>query len=283
MLDNMSNDKIEALKAELLQNPNSSPNPRSFYLLAKEYIALGMSDEAESVCKQGLQRYPEYLCANILLGKIYMARKLNKEAIKEFERVVNIMPSNLFVYKKLTELYYAIGEKDKAVEIYIKILSMGKDNLTYPVFLPKSKVIPDVSLLSKAKEIDDNKHIQEVASNDRPFKAFDDMESQIKPKDFEETSVYIEEPVFIEELFVFNIQSFNTAIDENLYDDNILTVVDNTDEDMIVKPSFIDIGLRTQSMDTGYENNETKLKKLDSMLLRFKKRQQEVLYQNAII
>ncbi|MBF0542378.1 MAG: tetratricopeptide repeat protein [Nitrospirae bacterium] len=237
MKDNdMAAKKVETLQTKISQTPSTG----LFYLLSEEYLRLGMFDEAEILCKQGIERHPDYICAHILLGKIYMAKREYKEAIKAFEAVIKLMPSNLYAYKKLTEIYASLGQKDKAIDLYLKALSSGTEKSKVSkrsrVFLPKSEM----------------------------------LKKEIKPCDFEKPSEN-------EDLFKFILESLGQPFDnERFTDDGFLTNFQDINEELTTQnlQSSYKISETNQSTEVNCKEN-TKLKKLDNMLLSLKRRQQQ--------
>lgn len=117
----MSMDDIEKLKARVERDPDS----KLFLPLAEEYRKAGMLDDAISVLLRGLERQPGYTSARVALGKIYLERKMIEDARREFEKVINAVPDNLFAHKKLAEIYRDIGEIDRALSEYKTVIQLN--------------------------------------------------------------------------------------------------------------------------------------------------------------
>jgi tetratricopeptide (TPR) repeat protein len=258
----MANNKVETLQKKISDTPSAG----LFYLLSEEYMRLGLYDEAEILCKQGILRHPDYICAHILLGKIYMAKRLLKDAVKEFEAVIKLMPHNLYAYKKLTEIYAAIGDNDKALELYVKALSSGIDKQTPPrksrVLLPKT--INNTQILNKETKL----KVQERAVSD--FHISQKTPNPICNPVFPPNPQPAVRPSDNEDLFEFILESF--ADNGILADDDILTTFQDINDEII---NHYDFGAINQSISVNIEEN-SKIKKLDNMLLRLKMRQQEI-------
>ncbi|HXX53544.1 MAG TPA: tetratricopeptide repeat protein [Thermodesulfovibrionales bacterium] len=114
-------EEIEKLRIRVEKDPNS----RLFLPLAEEYRKMGMLDEAISVILSGLERQPGYTSARVALGRIYLEKNMIEEARNEFEKVVSVIPDNLFSHKKLAEIYREHGETLKAVDEYRKVIQLN--------------------------------------------------------------------------------------------------------------------------------------------------------------
>lgn len=117
----MSPDEIERLRVKIEKDPNS----RLFLPLAEEYRKSGMPDEAIAVLQLGLERNPGYTSAMVALGRIYLEKSMLHEARDKFEEVVSIVTGNLFAHRKLADIYRELGEKEKALAEYKKVLRLN--------------------------------------------------------------------------------------------------------------------------------------------------------------
>jgi len=114
-------EEIEKLRMRVEKDPNS----RLFLPLAEEYRKTGMLDEAISVILSGLERHSGYTSARVALGRIYLEKNMVEEARDEFEKVVSVIPDNLFSHKKLAEIYRERGETHKAIDEYRKVMQLN--------------------------------------------------------------------------------------------------------------------------------------------------------------
>ncbi len=117
----MSRDDIERLLKKISEDPES----KLFVPLAEAYRKAGMVAEAISTLVQGLEKQPHYLSARVSLGNIYMSQGLLNEASMEFEEVAASIPDNLYVHKKLAEIYRELGEKDKTFQELNTVLKLN--------------------------------------------------------------------------------------------------------------------------------------------------------------
>ncbi len=117
----MANEELEKLRQRVEKDPLS----KLFVPLAEEYRKMGMVDEAISVLLRGLENQPNYMTARVALGKIYLEKKMLKEAKEEFKKVVTVIPDNLFALKKIAEISEELGELDEAIEAYQRITKLN--------------------------------------------------------------------------------------------------------------------------------------------------------------
>ncbi len=74
-------------------------------------------DEAIAVCKEGLEKNPDYLPGRLLLGRCYLEKEMPAEAKIELEKVAAVIEECLPVYKFLSKVYvHERKDVDKALE-----------------------------------------------------------------------------------------------------------------------------------------------------------------------
>ncbi len=117
----MSREDIERLQHKIAKDPDS----KLFVPLAEEYKKAGMIDEAISILVQGLEKQPHYLSARVSLGKIFIGKGLLNEAKDEFQKVIAIIPDNLYAHKKLAEIYRELGERDNTINELKIVLTLN--------------------------------------------------------------------------------------------------------------------------------------------------------------
>ncbi len=115
---------MEKLKKKVENDPSS----KLFVPLAEEYRKLGRIDEAINILLNGLKTQPDYMSAVVALGKMYLEKSMTAEAQEAFEKVVNVIPNNLFAHKRLAEMYFEHGEKDRAARECEIILSLSHND-----------------------------------------------------------------------------------------------------------------------------------------------------------
>ena len=116
--------RLEDLKNRWDREPSS----RAFLPLAEEYRRLGRLAEAERVCREGLQRYPHYHSARVLLGRALLELDRPEEAGAEFRAVLEVEPQNLLAGRLLAGIYRNQGRWSEALETFRRLQSFYPDD-----------------------------------------------------------------------------------------------------------------------------------------------------------
>ena len=222
-------EEIEKLRMRVEKDPNS----RLFLPLAEEYRKTGMPDEAISVILSGLERQPGYTSARVALGRIYLEKNMIEEARDEFEKVVSVIPDNLFSHKKLAEIYRERGETLKAIEEYRKVIQLnpldedakisleeiegrptGKEEIVFPLERP-AEPVPDVGEI-EAPAIETHTHEEEAVAE--PEQTSHEEFGRFKDSQPGETPVVIEE---IENSFEISEDQALDLSEESAFDEII--------------------------------------------------------------
>lgn len=112
---------LERLQQKIAKDPDS----KLFVPLAEEYRKAGLVDDAINLLVQGLEKHPNYLSAHVLLGKIFMEKRMLAEAKNEFQKVIAIIPDNLYAHKKLADIYRELGDRKDTVSELRIILNLN--------------------------------------------------------------------------------------------------------------------------------------------------------------
>ena len=102
---------------------NLEPDSYVFLPLAKAYCKAGKYREAVQTCSQGLEKYPDYWAAQVILGQAYFKQGMLDEALAQLEVVVREVANNLMASKLLVQIYIQQGRFEEAVERYRIILT----------------------------------------------------------------------------------------------------------------------------------------------------------------
>ena len=94
-------DIIKYLIQKLEEKIRTNPLSCEFVKLPNYYIINGNTIEAINLLKAGLEFYPEYPTAKLLLGKAYLAGRYFMDAKKSFEQLVSDYPDMNIAYKYL--------------------------------------------------------------------------------------------------------------------------------------------------------------------------------------
>lgn len=121
------------------------------YDRALEAMNYGDYEEAIFLLKEVVNANPTLQILNSLLGDIYLENENSGNAIKIFERLVQLEPENASYQGKLAEAYTMRGYIRKAILQFEKSLEMDPDNMSY--WLGLSNAYVDVMKRWKAWEV----------------------------------------------------------------------------------------------------------------------------------
>ncbi|MGA2668264.1 MAG: tetratricopeptide repeat protein [Ignavibacteria bacterium] len=99
----VDNDIIKYLIAKFEEKVRANPLSPEFAKLANYYLINGNVDEAINLLHLGLNFYPDYVTARILLGKCYLANRYFFDAKKIFEQILTEYP-DLGIAKKYLDI-----------------------------------------------------------------------------------------------------------------------------------------------------------------------------------
>ena len=100
---------------ELRRRVDKDPSSIAFAQLAEEYRRMGEYVEAVKICRDGLQRHPGYLSAQVTLGRALVELKNFDEARTELEAVLKVAPDNLAAIRALADIHQQTGEVAETV------------------------------------------------------------------------------------------------------------------------------------------------------------------------
>jgi tetratricopeptide (TPR) repeat protein len=152
----MSGDMSEELK-NLVERYKKAPESRLFAPLADAYRKNGEIDEAIELCEKGLERFPDYVSARVILGKCFYDKGATERARDEFNRVLKADPDNMVARKYMGEILLAENKKEEAAEHFRHLLSIDPTNVE------ASKTLEEIESQFQVKEIDlsDKKHVRD--------------------------------------------------------------------------------------------------------------------------
>ncbi|MBI4725723.1 tetratricopeptide repeat protein [candidate division TA06 bacterium] len=112
--------EIEQFTQKLVADPKS----RVFAQLADAYRKAGMTDEAIEIAKKGMEHHPAYATAHLILGRCYLEKQMYALAREEFEATIKNDPQNLVGYKLLAGTYEKQNMFAEAVKFYQMVLDL---------------------------------------------------------------------------------------------------------------------------------------------------------------
>jgi len=92
------------------------PQSLAFAQLADLYRKAGRTREAITVCRDGLNRYPHYTTARLILAKTLMADGDLKPAVAELEAILETSPADVQCHRLAAEARRRSGDLDLAVK-----------------------------------------------------------------------------------------------------------------------------------------------------------------------
>ena len=143
----MSCDLSEEIK-QLAEKYKNAPESRIFAPLADAYRKGGLVDKSIEICEDGLNRYPDYASAHVILGKCFYDKGATERSKGEFERVLELDSENMVALKFLGDILLGEDKRNEAAEFYRKLLAIDPTNEGI------SKSLEEMEKDFKAKEID---------------------------------------------------------------------------------------------------------------------------------
>jgi len=114
MADRKASETIQYHEALLARDPNS----RSFAQLAEAYCQQGRYADAIAVCDRGLQLYPKYVGARMILARALADHGDVARAEAEFRRVLEQIPDNIPAHRALGELLRRQERTPEALTVF---------------------------------------------------------------------------------------------------------------------------------------------------------------------
>ena len=96
--------------------------------LADAYRKSGDVEKAIELCEKGLEGYPDYASAHVILGKCFYDKGATERSRAEFERVTEIDPENMVALKFMGDILMSEGDRDGSISYYRRILAIDPTN-----------------------------------------------------------------------------------------------------------------------------------------------------------
>lgn len=122
------NDDLSAEIKHLQERYDRAPESRIFAPLADACRKNGDVEKAIELCEKGLEGYPEYASAHVILGKCFYDKGATERSRAEFERVVEIDPENMVALKFMGDILMSEGDRDGSISYYRRILAIDPTN-----------------------------------------------------------------------------------------------------------------------------------------------------------
>jgi len=99
-----------------------------FYPIALLYSRMGEYQKAYQYLLEGLRYFPRYVLALIMIAKILMNEGKYKAAVAYLETALNIERDEIRALEALAECHEKMGEIDKAIEDYERLVELDPSN-----------------------------------------------------------------------------------------------------------------------------------------------------------
>jgi len=104
-------DSIRRHEERLARDPESL----AFAQLADLYRKAGRTADAIGLCREGLQRWPHYTTARLILAKTLLAEGNHDGALAELESILQTSPKDVQCHRLAAEVHRRAGRLDTAV------------------------------------------------------------------------------------------------------------------------------------------------------------------------
>jgi tetratricopeptide (TPR) repeat protein len=112
----------------LIERYNRERDSRAFAPLADAYRKQGDVAKAIELLEQGLERFPQYASAHVILGKCFYDTGGTERAKAEFRRVLELDAENMVALKFLGDILLAEERREEAAECYRRLLAIDPRN-----------------------------------------------------------------------------------------------------------------------------------------------------------
>ncbi len=92
------------------------PTSLAFAQLADLYRKIGRTRDAITLCREGLERYPHYTTARLILAKALLAEEEFAQALTELSAILAVSPNDLQCHRLAAEIHRRQGRLDVAVD-----------------------------------------------------------------------------------------------------------------------------------------------------------------------
>ena len=112
----------------LIERYKRAPESRLFAPLADAFRKNGEIDKAIEILEKGLEMFPQYASAHVILGKCFYDKGGTERAKAEFVRVLELDAENMVALKFMGDILFAEDKRAEAAEHFAKILAIDPTN-----------------------------------------------------------------------------------------------------------------------------------------------------------
>jgi len=113
-----------------------------FMIQARELFDAGKFSAAIMTLQEGLQQYPSFISARVLLGEIYWTSGETALARTELEQVIRAVPDNFAAHRKLALIYREVGDVPAAIQSCRNVLQVNPRDLEMRTLLDQLQTLP---------------------------------------------------------------------------------------------------------------------------------------------
>ena len=121
------------------------PSSLAFAQLADLYRKAGRPADAIATCRSGLQRYPHYTTARLILAKTLLAESDPTGALAEIEAILQVSPKDVQCHRLAAEAHRRMGRLDAAVRSLESAMALDPGDRESRALLSLLRVDPGVS------------------------------------------------------------------------------------------------------------------------------------------
>jgi tetratricopeptide (TPR) repeat protein len=132
----------------LIERFKRAQDSRLFAPLADAYRKNGNVDTAIEILERGIERYPDYSSAHVILGKCYYDKGATERARAEFQRVIDLDAENLVALKFMGDILLAENRRSEAADYFKRVLAIDPTNEEV------AKTVKEMEEIVSVKDID---------------------------------------------------------------------------------------------------------------------------------
>ena len=114
-----------------------APSSKVFAPLAEAYRKMGMHQEAEKICINGLKHHPKYSSGHLALAKVFLDLDKINEAVNHLKIAVSCSPDNILASTLLAETYVKMKSPKEALKAYKMVLFLNPKHTKAMAFVKK--------------------------------------------------------------------------------------------------------------------------------------------------
>lgn len=110
--------------ARLSERYNKDPQSRIFVQLADAYRKNNMIEEAFEVLQKGLEHYPDYPLAHLIMGKCRFDKRMFAQAKESFQKTLEFDPQNVVALRMLAQTCEITNDEEGQIAAYKGLLTI---------------------------------------------------------------------------------------------------------------------------------------------------------------